>query len=704
MESGTGQRVETAEYRIDAASASKERPQQTTMPPIEKGDDVPLKECLLINGFLSNSRLGSLYDRRKDTIVYGLALWDEESLKNGGFVAVRKTPSQDWKFELENSVSNRMNNLNIEGGLKLSLMGGLLDLQGSGKYINEGTTFEDVAAVSLIYKQTTVTKELTPKAFENLDYAKILSDDNFTHIVVAIQYGGNCAMLLEKKLDRGEKVDNIGGDLKAYIKGGIIGGDASVNHESKVQKYKQEVTCTVRSDIDIDGVVDDLESAKDLYHSLPLKMKNVEGVPVWVWLLPKDRIPHENVKKATVREISDELVTKTIDAVESFAKIISKTQQLYSLAKDFPVVQNKVKSFQNCVQRYKTQFQEKVLKKLIVSIRSKEEDETRLGTMLADLNKSSFGQKSLEVWYEMARTEFDLLQMYKSCITIDNIEIVSKAEFEKICITNTVCVTLTIQVCKEDDQLILKMKNELDERKENNGNTMSATLSWFLDSDFLQKMRRNIIAFRDFAMANKDNNSVRFIAQVLPAYETMDIYVNVVDTGNRSDKFIPPTKPKNVVISDKTHTSLTLHWDSPLEGRASVTNYQISYTESKAKKGEFRVYRELEVFEKEIIITNLKPATEYLLKIRTKCCKLDLYGPVEEVKGITYPHCAPAIIAFELTHKRIATLSWDNPLGVENCSCMYQIELSQNSPKIIISTRRKSELYQPLKLDGIRFV
>ena len=109
-------------------------------------------------------RLGSLYDRRTDNLLPGFTLWKEDSYKKEGFISERLASNQQWLIDSKNTFSSKVSNLDIEAGLTLSLIGGLVDIKGHAKYLRDTTSSSNVAKVSLTYKETTIYQELTSDA------------------------------------------------------------------------------------------------------------------------------------------------------------------------------------------------------------------------------------------------------------------------------------------------------------------------------------------------------------------------------------------------------------------------------------------------------------------------------------------------------------------------------------------------------------
>ncbi|KAI4798657.1 hypothetical protein KUCAC02_020582 [Chaenocephalus aceratus] len=102
--------------------------------------------------------LGMLYDSRSDKLVPGPRLWNEETLK----VKTTETsqPSSYLGMSASDSIESKSNMLDIEASLKASFMGGLIQVGGSAKYLNDHKQFKNQSRVTFQYKATTKFKEL----------------------------------------------------------------------------------------------------------------------------------------------------------------------------------------------------------------------------------------------------------------------------------------------------------------------------------------------------------------------------------------------------------------------------------------------------------------------------------------------------------------------------------------------------------------
>ena len=96
-------------------------------------------------------QLGMLYDCRRDALVPGITLWNEKQLN----VASSEKPQPSSTFEIiaEDSIKDKMFSLGVEGSLSLSLVGGLVNVSGSAKYVHDRKSSENTARVTLKYMQ-----------------------------------------------------------------------------------------------------------------------------------------------------------------------------------------------------------------------------------------------------------------------------------------------------------------------------------------------------------------------------------------------------------------------------------------------------------------------------------------------------------------------------------------------------------------------
>ena len=155
------------------------------------------------------SQLGYLYDERTDSFS-GISLFNCELDPN----AITKTPIPftDISHLICGSRSEKLQKLSVDAQLKLSLLSGLVSLEGTGKYLSTPNyELSNQYSADLFYQVTTVKEEL--------DIAKMDPDEidnnslrtEATHVVVGIKWGFNLIGSFEYEAKDGETKQDIVG-------------------------------------------------------------------------------------------------------------------------------------------------------------------------------------------------------------------------------------------------------------------------------------------------------------------------------------------------------------------------------------------------------------------------------------------------------------------------------------------------------------
>ena len=463
------------------------------------------KKVITLDAMRPEFRLGSLYDRRTDNLLPGFTLWKEDSYKKEGFTSERLASSQQWLIDSENTFSSKVWKLDIEAGLTLSLMGGLVDIKGHAKYLKDTTSSSNVAKVSLTYKETTVYRELTSDALHNLDYRDLLTNDEkkaeFTHVVVGIQYGGTCTMVFEREIKDGETKEDIEGALSVVLKSIPISGEASLKLNSDEKEKVDNFKCTVYSDLKSNASVANWDEALSLYKSLPTRLSASgetdaeRGVPVKIWLLPKNLLGSQH--DTLVKELSNVVVNKPKEIIESLTEAINESRDLINKTKKFPILNSKIDRFAKLVENYTTAFQKDILSVLLVSIRSGTGDEKLLFDAVEKHERSAFGY--LNRWIGRIKKEVDTLlstqnQLSDKCVSFAN------KTFEQNIVKKTTNVVFTLRVCKREDKFIDQMESYYNNLTKNETTTSGEEIldilnkrKWFEDELLKEKIREWLI-------------------------------------------------------------------------------------------------------------------------------------------------------------------------------------------------------------------
>ncbi|XP_056247151.1 cytolytic toxin-beta-like [Seriola aureovittata] len=144
-------------------------------------------------------QLGTLYDCRKDVLVPGVTLWDLDQLQKNTSVQLQHTT--EFNVTASDSIEEKSNLLNISGSLKLSLLGGLVNVGGSAKYFQDTKKSHKQARMTLQYKTTTKFETLTMShlAHGQVSHPNVFEDNTATHVVTAILYGAGAYFVFDRE-------------------------------------------------------------------------------------------------------------------------------------------------------------------------------------------------------------------------------------------------------------------------------------------------------------------------------------------------------------------------------------------------------------------------------------------------------------------------------------------------------------------------
>ena len=153
------------------------------------------------------SDLGFLYDERTDSFLsYSILNFDLQP----NMVKLVDNSFTDTDFFISTSINQKFKILAVEAQLKLSVLSGLFELQGSGKYLkDEKETFRSVSADLIfksrsVYQSVDITKIREDKKIINI---QSLQNGGATHVVVGIQWGANAVgSLVYENRDREDKL------------------------------------------------------------------------------------------------------------------------------------------------------------------------------------------------------------------------------------------------------------------------------------------------------------------------------------------------------------------------------------------------------------------------------------------------------------------------------------------------------------------
>ncbi|CAL8325865.1 unnamed protein product [Arctogadus glacialis] len=131
---------------------------------------------------------------------------------------------------------------------------------------------------------------------------------------------------------------------------------------------------------------------------------------------------------------------------------------------------------------------------------------------------------------------------------------------------------------------------------------------WFSSNVTYEKMQ----LFKDFAEANKENKSIRFLATAISDDEKKGATLHLYKDGSiANNNFEPPSKPK-MNTGDITHNSVTLNISPPRVGLTTVTHYTVEF----CVHGDDVWHQQMESKARDVTVSGLKINEGYQFRCR----------------------------------------------------------------------------------------
>ena len=227
--------------------------------------------------------LGNIYYAANDEIRWDENLWSEKILKS------MSQKQQDETSETDTLITqdqlDRNNLLDIEANLALGFMGGLVQIGGSAKYLDDRRTQTNSVQVSLKFDATTETEWITADMKQDISYTEICNKvgtkNGPTHVVTSLKRGFRAIFTFVKETEDKTKNAEVGGQLSVAIKSlpNIqIEGDASVETKETDKINKESLRVKFWGTTILDEAVTTFDDAVKVYKELPEKAKKSKSV------------------------------------------------------------------------------------------------------------------------------------------------------------------------------------------------------------------------------------------------------------------------------------------------------------------------------------------------------------------------------------------------------------------------------------------
>jgi hypothetical protein len=151
--------------------------------------------------------VGELYNGAKDEVISHFNLFDNVNNSKKEY----HLGSESKKIQAEQTLKDRMTNLDIKAELKLSFLAGLVEVSGSAKYIHEEKATKEHERVTFIFKRQSKKVSINGNT-ANVSIPMCDRKKEATHVITEVVYGSNAFLSFDKKVDDFSKKIEIAGN------------------------------------------------------------------------------------------------------------------------------------------------------------------------------------------------------------------------------------------------------------------------------------------------------------------------------------------------------------------------------------------------------------------------------------------------------------------------------------------------------------
>ena len=525
--------------------------------------------------------LGMLYDSRSETIIPGKTLWDSKVLQCN----MQKQPKAYSNFEVfaEDTLQKKSFSLGIDANLKLSFMGGLIQVSGAAKYMNDRKSSAQQARVTLKYTSTTRFEELTMEQIGSIQYPEVFDDVDATHVVSAVLYGADAFFVFDRQIGDNENTNDIQGRMQALVKAlpviSEISGEASIIMKDGDKKKAEKFTCKFYGDLILPSNPSNFEDAVRVYRDLPTLLrdgKEDRTVPKVVYLYPLHKL--DGRKQQIIRSISTSLISKLEGIMEAFHNVEVKVNdfQKHETYVKFVDLDSQLHSFISLIEQFRMDLVKNIAD-LLPKIRGSGAEEKKLANILSNVHKSPFSHDQMDEYIKSKDKELQLLTQYLKNMRGASKILDSFSTSKKNVITLTTdtqyeyVICFAFNVTSKDSAYLKKLEAYLQ-----NGEEPHPGKEWYKDNNLLRSVKFQSSHFVEFAKTNSDKEDVAFA--VTDHNEDLSGPGIILYVDGLPEKFEPPGRPGDPHATTITPESVNLTWTKPKHGTEGIESYKIVYS------------------------------------------------------------------------------------------------------------------------------
>ena len=310
------------------------------------------------------AKLGDLYDATTDRFC-AMSIFKETLEPDSKAITATDNRHSKISFTTVSGLHEKLKELDVTGTLKLSVLAGMVDLDGSAKYLNsKKNSFKSVES-ALLYNIKTVVERLnlhglcatstfrdtsepnsnSPVTNDEKETLLISQDamrrSGATHVVVEIYWGATCTVTVTDQNSEDEEKGDVEGSLKlemGKIKLLIAGGDEDISGKAVERKSDDanRFSLEIFGDVLIDSsdvFPNTLERAVETIKRVPeltSTSNDGKGIPLTYIMIPLSSLPFQNrqLKLPVFSNVDEGKIVRIIHLFDYMSEVQQKAQDL----------------------------------------------------------------------------------------------------------------------------------------------------------------------------------------------------------------------------------------------------------------------------------------------------------------------------------------------------------------------------------------
>ncbi len=456
--------------------------------------------------------------------------------------------------------------------LKLSFLGGLVDVGGSAAFLYEGQASATYERVTSYFSSVTHFEGLTMDHLDskNIAFPAVLSTDNATHVCVGIEYGARAVLIFEAEKAVEIDAKTAKGSLKVSVSklsaGMKVGGNGDGKFTEDEKKGLEKVTVKYYGDVKLDKAPTSFAEASQAARDIPGKVSEATAVAMKVYLLPLSDLSSSATK--VVQLVHDAV----FDDLEEVLYELQNAEQTVKgmldneVCKTYPELNAFLTDCHAHVRAKNTKLSADASTELVKYRSGNSNDLSVFGSLLDDVYDSFFDPSNLRKWIDNQKCRLELLQ--KLLVEMEFVTVQrNTAVFKTIRAVSKHCLVFSVEVGFQKFEEHLASYNFDDPANVDNVAGEFRKLFWL---------------FKEFVESNFDNDNAASFMVIPGVNKTISpeqITGSMVYYSRKAEikNFIPPCPPNSVNFAEVSSSAATLQWEPPQDGQEHITGYEVRY-------------------------------------------------------------------------------------------------------------------------------